>query len=105
MSPYSPNDSIVTYEDAETWATELLGAPPKILEAHLMELEPAVLAMALKAADRVMTLLMRNNVPGPLAQRVADDVIRSGAICCEMTRRGYRKFLSDDPEAPEQDGR
>lgn len=100
---YTPNDAVVTYPDAEVWTAELLKMPPKALEAELMELEPAVLGVALHSANYVMTLLVRHGVEGLLAQRAADEVLRTGAVCCALMRRGYRKFLSDliDPKAPD----
>lgn len=99
---YTPNDAVVTYPDAEVWAAELLKMPPKSLEADLMELEPAVLGVALHSANYVMTLLVRQGVEGLLAQRAADEVLRTGAVCCALMRRGYRKFLPDliEPAAP-----
>src|SRR5690349_18073213 len=100
---YGPNDAIVAYPDAEVWSEDLLKMPPKELEAQLLELEPAVLGMAMHRAAWVQTLLTRAGVNPKLAMKVADEVTRTGAMCCELTRRGYGKFLADLIEPPAQD--
>ena len=100
---YTLNDAVVTYPDAEVWTAELLKMPPKALEAELIELEPAVLGVALHSAEYVMTLLARHGVAGPVAERASDEVLRTGAVCCALMRRGYGKFLADliDAKAPD----
>ena len=92
---YTPNDAVVTYPDAEVRAAELLKTNPKALHAELMELEPAVLGVALHSADYVMTLLVRQGVSAALAEQAADEVLRTGAVCCTLMRRGYRKLMAD----------
>ena len=108
MSSNAPiTDSIVTYQDAKAWYTELCQRSSGQLTAHLMELEPAVLGIAMHFSAHLRLHLARNGVPSTLASTVGDEVLRAAAICCELTRRGYAEFMRDflEPQSTDSNDR
>lgn len=92
------NDAIVTYADAERWVKELYMISTAELRARLLELEPAIAAVALQSADRLYQRLRRAGASEPAASGVAAHVARTGFLCAELTRRGFRKFNDDTIE-------
>ena len=89
-------DAIVTFEDAERWANELYPAAPDVLETRMLEIEPAVLGVAADLADRLHGQLTRAGVNESIAVGTVAYVVRTAVICTELTRRGYRRFLTAD---------
>lgn len=96
-------DAIVTFSDAEKWARELYAALPNDLAADLVQVEPAIVGTAMNLAGRVHTRLLIRKVDERLAADIANQAMRIGLICAEMTRRGYRK-LSEIPEEAADNG-
>src|SRR5690349_14749455 len=102
--PRDAGDAVVTYAASVNWCKELLKRPVDDLATELLEREPYVVGVALHAAYEVRELLEGAGVEDKLVLKVTQEIIRSGAVCCELTRRGYGELLRGLIEPAEEAG-
>jgi hypothetical protein len=95
MKKFGYHDAVVQFDLAEAWLKDLLELPSKVLISRLLELEPAVIGIALNRASKVQLYLTYHGVSSEVAEEASDEVLRTGAICCELMRRGYGRFFDD----------